>query len=442
MKLSKRIDIVKIITYTMMATSSMIIIQVQGKTVFFLLQILFIATMFLISKRVPIVDSMLVNLIMIEIIIGAVVSITTGNPESYKKTAIYMSCMLVVLYFASSYLIYAIRKKYISLNGIKKSLKIMSTIQLIWVIVQYVLYNSIQFDLNKVLFVETLGMVNNASAFKLAGVIMPSGLSWHPSLLAPLIVISFYLYDSCYMKLLAVLVAFICGNSTALIGAVLCIAFELVNVSIKISKHKKIKVWITLAIIIIGVIGSFVVYRFGIIEIVIEKMVHIYERIFGHIYDGGSALAHKRYFTAYFDVINISSIPQILFGYGEGCSGYPYDQLFNQYGYLSSWAVECDIMNIMVSRGIIGFILYYSMICWIAIKGWFINHKYTIIMVILVIQGITYNIQFDWVIMLNILLIYFVDKGYDIFQNNAGDKSSLKDATKMHMKVYTVDNKK
>ena len=62
------------------------------------------------------------------------------------------------------------------------------------------------------------------------------------------------------------------------------------------------------------------------------------------------------------NVVKNSSIIQFLFGYGTGNSGYTMSNLYGQYVDLKSWVVETDVMNQIYSNGIIGFILYLSLI--------------------------------------------------------------------------------
>ena len=414
-KISNQTNWIKVTVFFMLVTSSMIVVQVQEKTLFLMLQILFCLTMFFCTKKLVFHNSILINLIVVELVISAVFSCLSDIPLSYKKTAVYMTALMVIVYFVASYLIYEVRKGYLSLDFIKKCLKITCLIQLLWTIFQFLCYEVFLFDVNKFIFVDSLGIVQKASVFKPGNLFMPSGLSWHPSLLASLIVVAFFLYDKWYMKCLSLLVAVICNNSTALIGAILCVGVELIRISANLLRKKKINRKVLLLVLIAVVLVGVVVYETGLINEVFNKIYHMYQRIFGLVYDGGSADAHKRYFTAYLDVVNNSSVVQVLLGYGEGCSGYPYDVLFDQYSFWSNWAVESDIMNILVSRGIIGFVLYYAMLLYTAIKGFKINYKYSVIITIIAFQGITYNVQFDWIVILEMIFLFCITHGWDFF---------------------------
>lgn len=418
----KKINIAKLLAGMMVIFSSLMVFQIKGQTVFLLLQILLCGFMFIATRKVAIQNNFILIFIVVQLMISMVFAVFSNMPISYKKGAIYMSLLHVVIFFAASYVIYLMKNQYINIRFIKNCIKVMCVLQLHWTIIQYVLFTMFQFDINKFVFVDMLGMVETASAYKIGNYFMPSGFCWHPAVLVPIVVISFFLFDSWYIKLVAVLVSFLCRNTTALICMILCIGLVLARQAIIILHKRRFNRIMGLCCIVVVVVGLIVAYRLGIIENILEKVQNIYERIFGLVNDHGSADAHKRYYTALFDVLNISSIPQILFGYGMGCSGYPFTVLFNQYSSHASWAVESDFMNILYSRGIIGFVGYYGMLAYIAIKGFKVNYKYTFVTLIIAVGGITYNVQFDWMFMINILLLYFVNKGYDLFDNDKRDE--------------------
>ena len=411
----KSINIAKILIGLMILSSSFMVLQIKGETLFLMVQILLCGYMIVTSKKFFIYNKYVAIFVIGELFISMALAMFGNMPISYKKTAIYMTLLMTIIFFSSMYVIHYINSNCIDILFIKKCIKVMCVIQLHWTIIQYLLFTVLGIDLNNLIFVETLGIIENASAYKIGNYFMPSGLCWHPAVLVPIVVISFFIFDSWYMKLVAVLVSFLCRNTTALICMMLCIAVVVARKAIIIMRKKKIERIKTLCVIVVAVIGLLVAYRLGLIEAIFEKLFTIVERVFGLTNDHGSGEAHKRYYTAIMDVLNISSWPQILFGYGIGCSGYPFTILFNQYVEHASWAVESDIMDIFYSRGVMGFVGYYGMLAYIAIKGFKVNYKYTVITCIIAIGGITYNVQFDWMFMINLLLMYFVKKGYDFF---------------------------
>lgn len=413
-----KINVLKLVIAMMLLTSSMMVLQIAGQTFFLLLQIVLCIYMFLISKRVVFENNFFILFIVIESVIGMAFSIISEMPLSYKKGSVYMTGLLIIMYFASAYVIYLLDYDKIDMNFIKLCIKAIFVIQMHWTIVQYILYAVASIDINNSIFVEMLGMVEEASAYKVGNYFMPSGFCWHPSVLVPIVVLSYFMFDSYYLKILTILTAFLCRNSTALICILVCIGVSVAKYIIDILRIRRMKRNVLILCIVMATVGLGVAYATGILDMVIDKIVYLIQRIFGLVNDHGSGDAHRRYYTEYFNVLEFSSVPQIIFGYGIGCSGYPFTEMFGQYGNHASWAVESDIMNILLSRGILGFVLYYGMLLFIAIKGFKISYKYLCATIILIIGGITYNIQFDWLFLINIFMLYCVNNGINWFDNS------------------------
>ncbi len=410
----EKLLILEFVIMVLMIISSMIILQIRGIAFFVFMQIFFCVYVFCITKKICFFKEIFINMIFIEILISAAVACFSNVPISYKKSAIYITILLFPVYFTTAYINSSVMRKQEILDVIKKAIQIMCLIQLIWCVVQFLLSLFFKIDINEILFVQVFHFVEKGSSIQ-NGLVKGSGLSWHPALMAPVFVFSYVLFDSMIVKGLIIIDAVVCGNSTALLGVLACIGLDMLQKVVKVIKKKRFN---GLKVLIVGsfcLIGVFFLIKTGFIYKLVDKIIYTYYRITGVVNDGGSALAHKRYFTAYPEVLKISTPLQIIFGYGEGGSGYPFGILFNQYSTLSSWAVESDIMNILISRGIVGFLCYYSFLGYIAVKGSKINFKYVICIVVLIIEGITYNIQFDWVFMLEIIMLICIKNQYDFF---------------------------
>ena len=337
-------------------------------------------------------------------------------PLSYKKNSIIAIVFLVPTFFTISfYERYIKSERFVAY--IKKALALTCTLQVILCVVQFLLYNRAHIDLNQLVFRDILHMVENPSQYKL-GVFHPSGMCWHSAFIAPVVIIAFILCDSYFIKVLAVTDAVICNNATAMIGIGVCLGltgmFSIVDFLKRARKTVRKRTFIAISLIVVAIIP--ILFCTNIVPVVCDKIVDIYGRATGAVYDGGSANAHIRYFTAYPNVVKNSSIIQFLFGYGTGNSGYTMSNLYGQYVDLKSWVVETDVMNQIYSNGIIGFILYYSFLLYIAIKGYKLNRKYFILMISIILAGITYNIQFDWVLFMEFLLFLTIKFKVDLFE--------------------------
>lgn len=413
----------KWLIFLMMMTSSFVVLQAWGRTFFLLLQVVFCGILLCSEKKLHFLKSRTVNFFFISYLLCTFSSYISNIPYSYKKAAVIMAIYMIPLYFTISYLYSMFKKDEKILQILVKGLKAMCMIQLIWVLLQYVVYNFIGLDINQKIFVEILKCVDNASFIR-DWKWYPSGLSWHSAILAPMFVIAFVLFKNIYVRVLIIIDAFICGNSTAVVGVCLCILillfFYLSKNKDRITIRKK-----QLALMgIIAVIGGSVAYKMGLFELVITKFVFLLQRIFASQKDASTA-AHFAYFTDYDTVLKNSTLLQFLFGYGQGCSGYPYSVLYNRYTDIANWAVECDVINILVSRGLYGFITHYYLLFYICFKGIKIDYRYAAVVIPIIIQGIGYNVQWDYIIFVELILFLTIRLKINFFDIN--NKNALID---------------
>lgn len=396
--------------------STFMLIQFGFFDLFWILQVVVIIAQILTSKKLIITRDKLIRALYITWILSTLLCFASGIPMSYKKNSIIAVTFLVPTFFSVSVYLKNIRQVHF-IGCLKKALVISCTIQLVWCFAQFVLYTGMHIDLNQLIFSDILHMVENPSQYKL-GVYHPSGMCWHSAFMAPITVLAFVLSESYFIKCLAVIDAVVCNNATALIGICICLiltaGFALFDFLRKTNKSTRKKTVFSLIVIVLILIPV-LVYT-DALSIVVQKIVDIYERSSGIVYDGGSANAHIRYYTSYPKVVSSGNIVQFLFGYGTGNSGYPISKLFGQYTELKSWAVESDIMNQLYSNGIIGFCLFYGVLLYIAIKGLKIDRRYFVLMSSIILAGITYNIQFDWVIFIEFMMYFCVKNKVNLFQ--------------------------
>ena len=285
-----------------------------------------------------------------------------------------------------------------------------SLIQMAWVIVQYMIYTVTGLDINMQLF----SALYSRSYIKEGG-FGASGLAWHPSNLAVLLVVLFWMFDNWYWKFIVLVTAILSNNSTVIICVVTCIAINLlINKKDKVRSVKTGKKAIVVAFIAIFVMLT-VLIKTDLLSIAGSRISFIYHRLFGGYYDGGSTNAHIRYYTTIPNVIARYPLIKVLFGFGEGCSGYVMTSLFGQYSNSGAWALECDIVNILWNKGLVGFFLFYGWLLSIIKRGWAVNHKYAYTMLAIIVGGIFYNIQYDWVIVLEVIIDIAIYRRIDLF---------------------------
>lgn len=407
--------------YFMIVSSSMVVLQISRRTVFLILQILFCGLIAFQEKKIVFIKHKAINCMFLGIFLSAVSACISDIPYSYKKAAVAMTIFLIPLYLTVSYICSLLRENKKLINIIRQAIKVMCIIQLAWIPLQYITYNFLNVDINQKIFVEILECVENATFIR-DWKWHPSGLSWHSAILAPMFVIAFVLFENIYMRTLIIFDAIICGNSTAVIGVGICAVLLLYFYLNKTKARIRIKKELLFIFGIFGIIVVCVVYKMGIWEVLVERLVHLFIRLFSEQKDASTA-AHFAYFTDYGIVFKNSSLLQILFGYGYGCSGFPYSMMYDRYTELANWAVECDVMDILVSRGIFGFIAHYYMLFFICYKGYKINYRYMAMIIPIIIQGIGYNVQWDYVLFIELILFLTIILKINFFCTEKGIKN-------------------
>lgn len=399
--------------YFMVLTSSFLVIQVRGHEFLMLLQIGFTILLMAYYRRVIFIKSILVNAVFLSRLLTLASACISNVKSSYTNTAVYLTWVAVPLYFSVAYLAEYLKDHPRKWELIRNALKIMCLVQMVWCLMQFVLYRFAGIDLNQTVFVDGLHLLDEASFYK-DDVFMPSGLCWHPIIMAPILVLAYFLFDNVFIKIFALIEALFIGNSTVLIVVAFCVFLDIAKGVFKSLKKGRSRILIIAAVIGVLVLIVALAAFTDIFDTVFEKLGYVLSRITGESNDL-STEAHIRYYTAYPAVVDMSSIGQIFFGYGIGCSGYPYSYIFSQYTDLGNWAVETDIMNILVSRGIIGFLLYYAVLVRIFIQGLKRDYRYSFFILAVILAGITYNVQFTWVTFVEMLLIVSLEQNISFF---------------------------
>lgn len=414
------------VIFWLLAISSMMVIRVDVISLFFFLQVITIAAWALTSGKLAITGNKFINFIFIEMAVSTLLCMFSGVRLSYKKGAIATLVLLIPVYFVYAYIERRTVKKPDLLSLVRAGIKVTCLIELVWCLLQFLLYRLVGLDINQLIFVDLLHLTESASHFK-DGVFMPSGLCWHAAFIAPVAVISYVFFDNWLIKGLALIDAVICNNSTALIVMGVCILLDFSFRGADLIKKKRVKKSIVLFVLLLVAVAIPLLLKLGVIQSIFEKVIYIFQRITGAVHDGGSAQAHMRYFTIYPEIVKNSSPIQVLFGYGPGCSGYPISMLTGQYASLNSWVVESDIMDILISRGMIGFVGFYAFLIAIAVKGFKLDRRYLILTICLILGGITYNIQFEWVILIELLLWLSISRKYNLFDDKHHDRKPIKE---------------
>lgn len=290
-------------------------------------------------------------------------------------------------------------------NGLKLS----CIIHLLWCIIQFICFK-INIDINDVIFKNTLHLVSNASF----GVYI-TGLAWHPCNLVPTLVLTILLFNRWYIWLISVFVAINANSSTTILALIITFVLlfpinkDKITALLKKWNLKKILLVLSILILMIFTIKEMFPFFF-------DEVVRLFERINGGT-DKSTSL-HLRYYTSLIEVWKNSGLYDIFFGVGYHNSGKVFSRLYGQYDWLDFWSVESDPMDYMYGTGIFGFVIFYSWIIKNIVKSLKKNYRCFVFYTVILICGIAYNCQFDWVIQLELIFNICISRNITVFTNS------------------------
>ena len=299
-----------------------------------------------------------------------------------------------------------------------KGVKISCIVNICWGILQFLLFNLNDFNINDYIFIDTLHIVERASFDKYI-----TGLSWHPINLAPVLLLSVLFFDNWIVWGICFFIAVNASSSTTILS--LAISFILlrmkeISFTFKFKKSLPIHRIVIIIFVTILVIGAF----YFLFPYIFDEVQRLLDRI-GSSTDESTYL-HKRYYTSVFHVFANSKPYDILFGCGYHQSGLVFSRLFNQFTTTTSWSVESDPMDYLYGNGIVGFTLFYTFLISNLIKSWSSDYKLFCFYAVIIICGVAYNCQFEWVMMLELIFEVMREKGISVFEqhNQKKDKFS------------------
>ena len=241
-----------------------------------------------------------------------------------------------------------------------------------------------------------------------------TGLAWHPCNLIPTLLLSVLLFDKWYVWLVSFFIAVNAKSSTTIMALMLALFFMMPRYSGKFNKLIQ-NITIKKLIIFSVLMFVFIIVFIRMFPVIYDEVMRLLSRVGSA--DDVSTKMHKRYYTSLFFIWENSSLYQILFGRGYHNSGSAFAELFHQYLRLDSWSVESDPMDLMYGVGLIGFLFYYLWLfqqVWMGLKK---EYKYFVFFITIILCGIAYNCQFEWVIQLELIFAVCIKRKINIFSS-------------------------
>lgn len=333
------------------------------------------------------------------------VSMLSDIPADYKSASTTSTLQWVLIFLICAY----VRKEKTGncADAFLKGLDISCMIQLLWCVLQMLLWYSAKKDLNSIVFRDLLHMSQQTSQYR-KGVLACTGLHWHAANMIPVIFYAYFRFKNIFIKLLCFVIVYLTKNATALIAITGAVCLEFLIFAKRTLCDNRCSIRRKIAVYAVLFCGVFLLVSPILIPKVRETVQYLFTRIYqikNPTQGNESSAVHFNYYKNLPYILKNIPPTELLFGSGIATSGYRFTQFFNQYD-TSVWVVESDFVDAILSRGIVGMLLQYGLqlrLIWLAAK-----QKRTDIacfVTVLLAAGFIYDNQFLWV-QLTIFLMY------------------------------------
>lgn len=288
-------------------------------------------------------------------------------------------------------------KKNVIACSIHRSILIIARLNVLWVILQLLLYYLFNFDLNKWLFIDILRQESNWTMFSNLtnqGILLrPTGLNHDSAFLSVILLFAISFDQSIVFRVLyisAMILSFSRSGFISVLGLLIFYAFHSIKQN-HINTKKLIRrfIYIIIFLLIIKLVYDNVPFLKEQISRMFQRMRTISTG------EDGSA-RHSSYPLEAIKVM-FFHVPFIykLIGISPRVSGIAF-AVYNNLIQLSlssnmmnsAWAIECDFATVLIGSGIIGLILYYSYWVYFLLNGDMTIKGYVVSMIIM---GMMYN---------------------------------------------------
>ena len=326
------------------------------------------------------------------------VSFFTDLPSNYEITALFTFLQWFLVYALFMYCTQEASIPAVDsfLNGFDWSCRI----QLVWCILQMVLYKLLEQDLNELVFGKLLSYDGATSRYR-NGELTCTGLHWHGANLTPILLYLYWRHRSLITKLLCLAMVYFSHSATNMIGILLCIGLDFVLfakrtlVDRSSSVLRKTAVYSAIALIALILISPLLIPKlWDMILYLLERFYQIWNPTKGK----ESSAVHFNYYKNLPTILKRLPFINVLFGSGASTSGHWFSYFYQQYTN-QTWVVESDFVNLTLNYGIAGLTLIYSFVIRtiIYLKRTPGMSRIALWMLVLIPCGIIYNNQFLWV---------------------------------------------
>lgn len=420
MMIKGKIKISETLFYTLGVFATIQLLSLAGITVFNILLMLIAVICFLLNSNCLKIDSYFV-ISMLATLLTVFLSVCNDSLSSeFKKRAVIGGIIYVLVLLV--YLVMNTKTKYA--EKIIRGFEFSCIVTLIWCFCNWDFYYAFHLDINTIVFSKIFGIAGAASDYH-NGAIIPSGFYSHRAILMPSFIYMFFSTSNPYLMIVIILMGCLTRSTALIMGLVLAMLFK-VGTFLVTSLYKKVRkkeLIVVLSIIVITFAGIFIC-RSKISELVGYMLMRIADATSNKA--DNSSVVHFLYYKNLPVIIKKMNIVNVLFGTGFGTSGQHYVWFNGQYADMGAWVVESDYINILLSQGIVGIILWGYILTKIIILSIKYNYWENIAFVLIVaFVGIMYNIQFTWFIIIEFAFLLLTKREVRVFNSSFKGKRRI-----------------
>lgn len=408
-----RINVENTLIYTLGLTSTWQLISVGGLNLFTVIILLFVAYEILRKKRIILTKT--ITLLGISILVSLMGNLLLDSAYLKNIAAWKSACLNSSIVFLLILLVYGFIQ---SMNNEKISIFFQGVfysccIQVAWAYMQLIYHFLLKGNLNEMVFVRLLKMWNTIEVYNVNSQFTLTGLNLNSGVMTPILLLVFFMCKKKMTKFAVIILFFMTGNTTTLIAGILLIGSHFCRLLLFNGWLKKNIVWEIIVIVLLSVLV--LIWQPGIAQRImqaINTLIGKLSSIKTYQWTEGSTFVHFRYYQSLPFIISHIGLLRIFIGFGFRCGGMPFVVYYNQYPDIV-YSTESDIISTLYGLGMVGMIVFYSILFRIIKKGYRTDRNYAIFEAIILIAGIFYSQQMNWLILVELLLLEMIRRKID-----------------------------
>lgn len=299
---------------------------------------------------------------------SAVLSLTSPyavEVEGYISKSVFYAVQMILLFIPMLLLMSSSKEKEAILSSTVDAIVVTSRINIIIVFLEFVSYFIFDVSFTNGILKILYGIDNASALIYLPGIgifLRPTGLNMDPAYLGVILVFGFIFENNLVWRMLGV-VAAICSMSRSSILIIVAIAIISFIQNNGIKRIKKS--YLVIMVLFVGVC-ILAIFAVPSINSQIDGLLSRFNIGNEMKSEDVGTMRHMLYIPKSIEVFLFYYNPiQKLFGFGPRLSGTiiahakVMDSYLNPEMFYAAWSIECDIAELLLGYGLVGFILYY-----------------------------------------------------------------------------------